>query len=50
MLIKRARAGTECEIGEEQCGFRQAGGCKDQEFAVGGLWGGGKYFFIIHFR
>ena len=23
LLIKRVRAGTECEIGEEQCGFRQ---------------------------
>ena len=23
MLIKRVRAGTECAIGEELCGFRQ---------------------------
>ena len=23
VLIKRVRAGTECAIGEEQCGFRQ---------------------------
>ena len=23
VLIKRVRAGTECTIGEEQCGFRQ---------------------------
>ena len=34
MLIKRVRAGTECAIGEEQCGFRQGRGCIDQVFAV----------------
>ena len=34
MLIKGVRAGTECAIGEEQCGFRQDGGCMDQVFAV----------------
>ena len=34
MLIKRVRAGTECAIGEEQCGFRQGRGCLDQVFAV----------------
>ena len=34
MLIKRVRAGTECAIGEEQCGFRQGGGCMDEVFAV----------------
>ena len=34
MLIKRIRAGTECAIGEEQCGFRQGRGCMDQVFAV----------------
>ena len=34
MLIKRVRAGTECAIGEEQCGFRQVRGCMDQVFAV----------------
>ena len=28
------RAGTECAIGEEQCGFRQGRGCMDQVFAV----------------
>ena len=27
-------AGTECAIGEEQCGFRQGRGCMDQVFAV----------------
>ena len=27
-------AGTECAIGEEQCGFRQGRGCLDQVFAV----------------
>ena len=27
-------AGTECTIGEEQCGFRQGRGCMDQVFAV----------------
>ena len=32
--IKRVKAGTECAIGEEQCGFRQGRGCKDQVFAV----------------
>ena len=34
MLIKRVRAGTECTIGEEQCGFRQSRVCTDQVFAV----------------
>ena len=34
VLIKRVRAGTECTIGEEQCGFRQDRGCMDQVFAV----------------
>ena len=27
VLIKRVRVGTECAIGEEQCGFRQCRGC-----------------------
>ena len=26
VMIKRVRAGTECAIGEEQCGFRQCRG------------------------
>ena len=26
VLIKRVRAGTECAIGKEQCGFRQGRG------------------------
>ena len=34
VLIKRVRAGTECAIGEEQCGFRQGRGCIYQVFAV----------------
>ena len=34
VLIKRDRAGTECAIGEEQCGFRQSRGCMDKVFAV----------------
>ena len=34
VLIKRVRAGTECEIGEEQCGFRQCRGCMDQVFVI----------------
>ena len=34
VLIKRVRVGTECAIGEEQCGFRQGRGCMDQVFAV----------------
>ena len=34
VLIKRVRAGTECAVGEEQCGFRQGRGCMDQVFAV----------------
>ena len=33
LLIKRVRAGTECAIGEEQCGFRHGRGCMDQVFA-----------------
>ena len=34
VLIKRVGAGTECAIGEEECGFRQGRGCMDQVFAV----------------
>ena len=34
VLIKSVWDGTECEIGEEQCGFRQGRGCMDQVFAV----------------
>ena len=34
VLIKRVRAGAECAIGEQQCGFRQDRGCMDQVFAV----------------
>ena len=34
VLIKSVRAGTECAIWEEQCGFRQGRGCMDQVFAV----------------
>ena len=34
VLIKRVRAGSECAIGEEQCGFRQGRGCMDQVFTV----------------
>ena len=30
VLIRRIRAGTECAIGEEQCGLRQGIGCMDQ--------------------
>ena len=30
VLIKRVRAGTECAIGEEQCGFRQGRKRMDQ--------------------
>ena len=30
----RVRAGTECAIREEQCGFRQGRGCMDQVFAA----------------
>ena len=34
VLIKSVRAGTECAIGEEQCGFRQGRECMDQVLAV----------------
>ena len=34
VLIKRVKAETECEIGEEQCGFRQGRGCLNHVFAV----------------
>ena len=34
VLITRVRDGTECAIGEEQCGYRQGRGCIDQVFAV----------------
>ena len=30
VLTKRVRAGTNCAIGEEPCGFRQGRGCIDQ--------------------
>ena len=33
-LIKRVRAGTECAIGEEQCGFLQGRESMDHMFAV----------------
>ena len=34
VLIRRVRAGTECVIGEEQCGFGEGRESMDQEFAV----------------
>ena len=34
VLIKRVIAGTECAIGEEQCGYRQGRGCMDQVFVI----------------
>ena len=34
VLIKRVRAGTECAIEYEQCGFWLGRGCMDQVFAV----------------
>ena len=34
VLVKRVRAGTECAIREEQCGFRQGTGCMDQVVVV----------------
>ena len=34
VLIKRVRAGTECAIGEEQCGFRHCREYMDQVFGV----------------
>ena len=34
VLIERVRAGTECAIGEEQCGFWQGRECTDQVFAI----------------
>ena len=34
VLIKLFRAGTECAIGEEQCGFWQSKGCMNQVFTV----------------
>ena len=34
VLIKGVRAGTECAILKEQCGFRQGRGRMDQVFAV----------------
>ena len=51
VLIKRVRAGTECAIGEEQCGFRQCRGCMDQVFAVRQVCekylANGKYVFWV---
>ena len=44
MLIKRVSDGTECAIGEEQCGFRQGGGCMDQVFGPCILW----YTMVYH--
>uniref|UniRef100_A0A8C8DHP6 ribonuclease H n=1 Tax=Oryzias sinensis TaxID=183150 RepID=A0A8C8DHP6_9TELE len=34
VLINRVVEGTECMIGEEQCGFRRGRGCVDQVFVV----------------
>ena len=34
VLIKRGRAGSECAMGEERCGFWQGRGWIDQVFAV----------------
>ena len=34
VMIDRVRAGTECVIGEEQCGFRQYRGCMDHVFTI----------------
>ena len=34
VLIRIVRAGTECALREEQCGFRQGRGCMNQVFAV----------------
>ena len=34
VLIKIIRAGTECAIGEVQCGFIQGRGCTEEVFAV----------------
>ena len=34
VLIKRVRTGTECAIGEEQCGFGQGRGYMAQVFAI----------------
>ena len=34
VVNKRVRAGTECAITEEQCGFRQGRGCMDEIFAI----------------
>ena len=39
VLIKRVRAGTECAIGEEKCGFRQGRGCMNQVFERYRAWG-----------
>ena len=37
VLIKRVSAGTECAIREQQCVFKQGGGCVDHVFAVSQL-------------
>ena len=34
VMIIRVRVGTECAIGEDQCGLRQGRGCMDHVFAV----------------
>ena len=34
VLVKRVSVGTECAIGEKQCGFRQCRVCMHQVFAV----------------
>ena len=45
MLITRVGTGTECEIGKEQCAFRQGRGCMDQVFAVSHVCTNGKNVF-----
>ena len=34
MPIKTVKAGTECAVGEEQCGFRNRRGCMDQVIGI----------------
>ena len=50
-LIKSVRAGTECAILEEKCGFRQCRGCMNQVIAVRQVCenylANGKMYFVI---
>ena len=47
VMSERVRAGTECAIGEKQCGIRQGRACKEQVQVCGKFLANGKYVFWV---